>query len=218
MDSQTIKMNGTKKFKEYYQDDSVTGTYDKQRLGNLYRIQKRQKELEMFLNLLDKKKGEKVLELGCSSGFLAKELGEVWAVDTSPKMLEITKQKNPRAIIKEADMFHLPFEDNSFDKVVTMRVWNHLKEEDLRRALKESKRVLKPNGILVFDIEEKNWSRRFINFFYKKIFRITGFKVYQYSFLDIQIISYEEGFKIDDWRILKHRIGNQIIIKFKKEL
>lgn len=202
---------------KYYQKENVTSGYDKQREGNKYRIEKRKKELDIFLSLLDKKEGEKVLELGCSSGFLAKELGKMWAIDTSPRMLEITKQKNPEAIVQEADMFKLPFDNESFDKVVTMRVWNHLNKEDLRKALREAKRVLKPEGILVFDMEEKNWLRRFVHFFYKRIKGITGFKIYQYSNREMEIILKEEGFRYVWSEFLEHKIGRQIVWKIKKE-
>ena len=201
------------KFKEYYQKEDVTGTYDSQRLGTEYRKKKREKELEIFLDLLDKKDNEKVLELGASSGFLTKELGEVTAVDTSKEMLKIAKQKNPEAKVLEADMFKLPFSDNSFDKIITMRVWTHLNEDDLRLALKESKRVLKSGGILVFDTEEKNLLRRFIHFFYKRIFKITGYKIYPYSIKGIKKILSEEGFGWKICKFLNHRIGRQIILR-----
>lgn len=215
MNPQITKMNESEKFKEYYKEDSITDNYDKQREGNIYRKQKRQKELQIFLKLLNKKDGEKVLEIGCSSGFLTEQLGEVTAIDTSKNMLKIAQQKNLKATVLEADMFKLPFKNNSFDKVITMRVWNHLNKEDLKKALKEVRRVLKPNGILVFDIEEKNWLRRFINFFYKRIFEVTGFKVHQYGWIEIQMILYDEDFSLDAWKLLEHKIGKQIVLKCK---
>lgn len=200
-------------FKKCYQDENVTGTYDDQREGTEYRRQKRQKELDIFLKLLDKKQGENVLELGCSSGFLTKHLGKVNAIDTSKDMLKITKQKNPRAEVLEADMFKLPFENNTFDKVVTMRVWTHLNEKDLRLVIKEIKRVLTSGGQIIFDVEEKNLFRSFIHFFYKRIFRITGYKIYPYSIKKITQILSEEGFIVGKIKFLKHRIGRQIILK-----
>lgn len=214
--SQIIKMEEKESFKKYYQERNVTGGYDGQREGNEYRINKRKKELKIFLDLLDKKEGEKVLELGCSSGFLTRHLGSVIAIDTSKDMLDITKSKNPKAVVLEADMFKIPFDDNTFDKVITMRVWNHLNEEDLRKALREVKRVLKPNGNLVFDMEEKSWLRRFVNFFYKKIFKITGFKIYQYSISEMITIIFEEGFDTNTREELKHKIGRQIVWNINK--
>jgi len=214
-DYQTTKMKEKEDFKKYYQEEEVTSSYSQQRLATKYRRDKRDRELDLFLKLIDKHPEDKVLEIGCSGGFLTEHLGSVTAIDTSKEMLKLAKQKNPSAKVLEADMFKLPFEDNFFDKVVTMRVWNHLNEGDLRLVLKEASRVLKKGGSLVFDIEEKNWLRRFIHFFYKKIFRITGFKIYQYSTEEMADILEEEGFTNGYYEELKHRIGRQIIWKVK---
>lgn len=203
--------------KKYYQDKEVIDTYDNQRLATDYRKFKRKKELEIFLLLLGKKEGEKVLEIGCSSGFLTQNLGRVTAIDTSKKMLEQTKIKNPKAKVLEADMFKLPFRDNSFNKIVTMRVWNHLDRKDFSLILKEAKRVLKKRGIIVFDMEERSLLRRIVHFFYKKLFKIKGFKIYQYSLREIIFILDEEGFSMIKGRHLNHKIGRQMIIKAQKD-
>jgi ubiquinone/menaquinone biosynthesis C-methylase UbiE len=208
-----MKSKEAQEFTEYYRRKNVTGTYDVQREGNRYRKNKREKELGIFLNFLDKKSGEKVLELGCSSGFLTKHLGEVTAIDTSTGMLEVAHSKNPKARCLSGDMFKMDFEDNSFDKIITMRVWNHLDQTDFERALKEVKRVLKPNGIFVFDMEDRSWLRVFVSFFYKRIFRTTGFKIYQYSLGELKKTLASAGFKIEKIGFLRHRIGRQIVMR-----
>lgn len=208
-----MKSQDTQKFTEYYRQQRVTGTYDKQREGTEYRRRKRALELKHFLDLIDKKEKEKVLELGCSSGFLTKYLGRVTAIDTSEGMLDITRRKNPETKCIHADMFEMPFKNKSFDKVVTMRVWNHLNEKDLRKALREAKRVLKPEGYLIFDMEEKSSARKIVSVFYKFLFKPTGYKIYQYSFPEMKKLLNEEGFKIVERRFLKHRVGRQIILK-----
>ena len=210
------KSKEANEFTEYYQQKKVTGTYDTQREASKYRKEKRKKELRFFLELLNKKDKEKVLELGCSSGFLTQHLGKVTAIDTSEGMLGIAHSKNPDAKCVSGDMFKLQFEDESFDKVVTMRVWNHLDETDLRNAMRESKRVLKKNGVLVFDIEEKNFLRKIVAKIYQSVTRITGFKIYQYSLNELRKILKEEGFKIESGRFLKHRIGRQMIFRVRK--
>ena len=211
-----MKTKDTEKFSEYYRKQHVTGTYDKQREGTEYRRRKRALELKYFLDLLNKRNNEKVLELGCSSGFLTKYLGRVTAIDTSEGMLKIASSKNPSARCMHADMFKLPFKSKSFDKVVTMRVWNHLSEKDLRRAIRESKRVLKPKGFLIFDMEERSFLRRIFSRFYKVLFRPTGYKIYQYTLPEMRKILNEEGFKILEGRILKHRVGRQIILRTQR--
>lgn len=210
-----MKSLDAQKFTEYYKQKKVTGTYDAQREGTAYRRRKRKVELAYFLELIEKKEKENVLELGCSSGFLTEHLGEVTAIDTSEGMLEITRKKNPLAKCIHADMFELPFKINSFDKVVTMRVWNHLDENDLRKAIRESKRVLKNNGYLIFDAEDKSFLRRFVSVIYKFLFRPTGYIIYQYSLRDLYRILKEEGFKIEKVKFIQHRVGRQIVLRNK---
>jgi ubiquinone/menaquinone biosynthesis C-methylase UbiE len=210
-----MKSRDAQKFTEYYRRKHVTGTYDSQREGNEYRREKRRKELKIFLSLLDKKEGEEVLELGCSSGFLTKHLGRVTAIDTSTDMLKIAHSKNPQSRCVPGDMFKMDFKDDTFDKVTTMRVWNHLDKNDFKRALSEVKRVLKSGGVFVFDMEDKSWIRRFVGFFYVNIMRTTGYKIYQYSLEEINSVLEQEGFKTEKISFLKHRIGRQIILRTK---
>ncbi len=210
-----MKSKDSQKFTEYYRNKKVTGTYDSQREGNAYRRRKRALELKHFLTLIDKKDKEKVLELGCSSGFLTKHLGKVTAIDTSKDMLSIAHAKNPKAKCVYGDMFDIPFGDNTFDTVVTMRVWNHLDETDLRKAIREARRVLKKGGHLIFDAEDKSFARRFVSVFYKMIFRPTGYKIYQYSLPEVRSILKQEGFQIKEGRYLYHKVGKQIIMRTK---
>lgn len=210
-----MKSEDAKKFTEYYKQKKVTGTYDSQREGTSYRRKKRAVELKYFLELIDKKDKENVLELGCSSGFLTKHLGKVTAIDTSEGMLEITKKKNSLAKCIHADMFEMPFKDNSFDKVITMRVWNHLDNKDLTKAIRESKRVLKKEGYLIFDAEDKSWVRRFVSILYKVLFKPTGYKIYQYSLKELANILRREGFKIEKVKFIYHRVGRQILLRSK---
>lgn len=210
-----MKSADAQKFTEYYRQKKVTGTYDDQREKTEYRRLKRALELRHFLDLIDKREGEKVLELGCSSGFLTKYLGKVTAIDTSEAMLEITKKKNPSSTVVSGDMFEMPFKDSSFDKVVTMRVWNHLDNNDIIKAIKESKRVLKKNGYLIFDTEDESSLRMFVSKIYKLLFNPTGYTIYQYSFPRIRRILESEGFKIEQVKIIKHKVGRQIVLRTK---
>lgn len=107
------------------------------------------------------KKGMKVLEIGCGSGafttFVAREVskeGKVYALDIQPKMLEQLRKKlakNEHKDIKnieiiEANAQKLPFEDNSMDLVYMVTVLPEIPNQ--HEALLETKRVLRPGGIL----------------------------------------------------------------------
>jgi ubiquinone/menaquinone biosynthesis C-methylase UbiE len=107
------------------------------------------------------KKGMKILEVGCGSGafttFVARAVGdkgEVFALDIQPEMLKQIENKlklpENRDIkniqLIEGDALNIPLEDNSFDLVYTITVFQEI--PDKNKALKEMKRVLKPKGIL----------------------------------------------------------------------
>jgi len=205
-----------KNFTDYYRKEEVTGTYDAQREGTEYRREKRKKELQIFLDLLDKKEGEEVLELGCSSGFFTQHLGKVTAIDTSTDMLKITRKKNPKATVLSADMFNLPFGKDSFDKVVTMRVWTHLNESDLKKVVIEARRVLKQGGYIVFDLEEASIVRAVANFIYKKFYKITGYKIYRYKDVKVNKILNDLGFFVERIEFMNHKVGRQIFFKASK--
>ena len=207
------------KFSEYYKRKDVTSTYESQREGSDYRKHKRYIELGVILEFLDKKPKDKLLEIGCSSGFLTKHLGKVTAIDTSGGMIKIARRRNPEATIFLSDMFKLPspFWEKSFDKVVTMRVFTHLDEKDLRKMLKNIKKVLKPKGIIIFDRELFSPLRTFVHFFYGRIFKIKGYKVYRYREEKIRKIIDEEGFDLIDTDYVKGRVGKQMFFKARKK-
>jgi ubiquinone/menaquinone biosynthesis C-methylase UbiE len=103
----------------------------------------------------------KVLEIGCGSGafttFAARVVGNkgiVYALDIQPDMLyqlenKLSQSKNKdinniKLLVSSA--YNLPFENNSIDLVYMVTVFGEI--PDRKKALKEIKRVLKPNGIL----------------------------------------------------------------------
>lgn len=100
------------------------------------------------------KNQDKVLDFGCGNGRLSelfKEKNyEYTGVDISNGLLKIAKEKYPDKkfvlINKENE---LPFEDRSFDKIFSIAVFHHFNPEMAGQALRELKRVLKKNGVLV---------------------------------------------------------------------
>lgn len=119
-------------------------------------------EKNKLLPLLGDLKEKKVLDVGAGTGRLAIRLAKlganVTALDVSEKMLKEIKKKLKRnlAEIKTVvdDCESLPFEDESFDVVVSAFHIVHLK--DPRRFFDEIYRVLKPGGkFLVTNINQK---------------------------------------------------------------
>jgi SAM-dependent methyltransferase len=109
-----------------------------------------------------------VLELGSGSGATAVELLDRYpgiqltATDVDPAMRAAATQRlgayGVRAEVREADATQLPFDDESFDAVVSFIMLHHV--IDWERALTESARVLCSGGVLVgYDLVESGVSR-----------------------------------------------------------
>jgi SAM-dependent methyltransferase len=92
----------------------------------------------------------RILEVGCGEGELAERLvrelsAAVVAVDQSPRMVELARQRGVDARVGRAEQ--LDFEDETFDCIAAAWMLYHV--EELDRALAEFTRVLRPRGRLV---------------------------------------------------------------------
>jgi SAM-dependent methyltransferase len=92
----------------------------------------------------------RLLDAGCGTGEWAervtRELGAaVTAIDISPRMVELTRDRGVDASL--GDVQQLPFEDASFDCAAANWMLYHV--PDVRRAIAELERVLRPGGRLV---------------------------------------------------------------------
>lgn len=101
--------------------------------------------------------GEKILDSGCAFGRLYKGLEkknvDYYGIDFSEKLIEIAKRKFPNAKFQTVNALNLPFPDNFFDKVYSISVLHHIPSKNYRlQYLKEIKRVLKPEGLLLLRV------------------------------------------------------------------
>jgi ubiquinone/menaquinone biosynthesis C-methylase UbiE len=111
--------------------------------------------------------GGLLLDIPCGTGVYSRQFQQkgydVIAADASRPMLERLGQKPgsiPRVL---CDANRLPFEDSAFDTVTTVRLFQHLAEENVVRILHELRRVTKSSGFVVFDTFR--WSPRHMRFF-----------------------------------------------------
>ena len=103
------------------------------------------------------KNGDKVLDIGCGNGRFLYALYnkdvDYCGIDASEEMIELAKFKFPKAGFLRADALDLPFENNSFDKIISMAVLHHIPCGDLRSDfMREARRVLKKDGLLVLTV------------------------------------------------------------------
>ena len=119
-----------------------------------------QENVLKIVELFKKRGVRKVLDLGCGSGrhllHLAEQGFETFGIDLSGKAIELAatwlKERGLRADIRVGSAFErLPYEDDFFDAIISVRVLNHGRIEDIRNAVEEMQRVLKPNGVIFIE-------------------------------------------------------------------
>ena len=118
-----------------------------------------------YLGLLGVIAGERVLDVGCGSGVVTREIarrvgtgGRVVGLDLSPALLRVARELAQEADLgdriefREGSVLQLPFPESSFDAVLCATVLSHVPGGDT--AVPELARVLRPGGrVGVFEID-----------------------------------------------------------------
>ena len=111
---------------------------------------------DKFAKLLSK--GAKILDIGCGIGdsadFFVESGFDYEGIDISPEMIEIAKEKVPKAKFRVLDMRKLDYSANSFDGVFAFQSLVHLKKKDVPKVLKTISKILKPKGYLFLALQE----------------------------------------------------------------
>jgi ubiquinone/menaquinone biosynthesis C-methylase UbiE len=110
------------------------------------------------LDALDARPGMRILDLACGPGTLSRRLaaavspdGHVIGVDLAPGMIELAQAMQiPSARFQLMDIEQLAFDDGSFDAVICGHGFQYA--SDLPRALREARRVLRPQGRLAASV------------------------------------------------------------------
>lgn len=107
-------------------------------------------------------KGKKVLDAACGAGYgtalMASVAEEVTGIDISSEAISFANHRysdisNARYL--EASIAELPFSDNTFDVIVSFETIEHVNEDLQNKFLKEIKRCLKDDGILIISSPDK---------------------------------------------------------------
>jgi 2-polyprenyl-3-methyl-5-hydroxy-6-metoxy-1,4-benzoquinol methylase len=107
--------------------------------------------------------GKRVLDVGCSSGYLARPLVErgctVIGIERDPKAAEAARNVCAEVLVGDVEVMDLPFESNSFDVVLCGDLVEHLRDPE--RYLVRVRPFLRLGGRLVLSTPNvANWSMR----------------------------------------------------------
>jgi len=91
--------------------------------------------------------GSRILDAGCGNGknMLVRDDCSFKGIDISDELVRIAREK--RLDVDTGDVRQLPYEDASFDAVISIAVIHHIYEKSDRiKAINEALRVTKPGG------------------------------------------------------------------------
>ena len=107
----------------------------------------------------------RVLDVGCGTGYTTagvlkrEDVAEVVALDMNPVQLKRAAKnlrfERGRTSISRGDADNLPFEDGTFDTVISVGAIEYF--PDPERTIKELSRVAKPGGIVIVGGPEAGW-------------------------------------------------------------
>lgn len=90
-----------------------------------------------------------LIDIGCGRGdhfpYIKNKSFVGFDIDTD--FLELAKKKYPHVALRQGTVYDMPFKDGTFDTAIAFGIFEHLSQ--LPHALKEIKRILKPNGELI---------------------------------------------------------------------
>ena len=145
------------------------------------------------------KPGQKILDVGCGMAHLLYEFTqvvpgiEVTGLDISDYALAHAKEEIRDRLVK-GDAKKLPFEDNTFDLVISLTTLHNLRVYDLKSAVKEIERVSKGNSYIM--VESYRNDREEMNMLYWQLTCASYYAVNEWEWL------YKEWGYTGDWSFI----------------
>lgn len=160
-----------------------------------------------------------ILDIGCGNGRNMENSKNKYfiGIDNCAEFVSICRSKNLNII--NADMCDLPFIDNSFDAIISIASFHHLDNKERRvKALKEMRRVLKKDGLIlmsVWSINQPTKSKRVFKNYGDTIVPWNKFgKIYERYYYIFKLDELKELFSLTNFKIkeMSWCYGNEILI------
>lgn len=140
------------------------------------------------------KKNSKILEIGVGTGNLASKFlnsnYDIVGIDQSREMLSVAKEKYPSLKVRLGEFLKIPYDNKSFDIIISTYAFHHLNESEKCIAIEEMIRVLKDNGVIIIGdlmFESKDSEEKILKNLSQKQIEIIKDEYYSY----IDLLSYE---------------------------
>jgi len=181
--------------KEYFDGDRLYG-YG----GYSYHPRFWQATVKRFRNYYRLAEDASVLDVGCAKGFMLHDFKElmpnltVAGMDISEYAIEHAIE-TVKPFLQVANAKELPFDDNSFDLVISINTAHNLALEECKQALREIQRVTRNNAFVTVDAwrteQEKQrllkWNLTALTYMHvndwKKLFEEVGYEGDFYWFI-----------------------------------
>lgn len=141
---------------------------------------------EKMAQYYDLKAGQRVLDVGCGKAHLLYELTqavlglEVVGLDISEYAITHAKEE-VRPFLMRGTAQSLPFEDNSFDLIISLNTLHNLKVYDLKKAFQDIQRISKKNSYIV--VESFRNDREEVNMLYWQLTCASYYAVDEWEWL-----------------------------------
>jgi ubiquinone/menaquinone biosynthesis C-methylase UbiE len=97
---------------------------------------------------------KRILDAGCGTGAILQRLGDPErnvGVDVAPEAISFCRERG-LTNVQQGNVCALPFEDASFDAIISSSVLYHEWVSDIDLAIREMYRVLRPGGLVLINV------------------------------------------------------------------
>ncbi len=141
--------------------DSIKAAYFLSECGHPSSIYKEKRQRER-INWLRENASGKILEIGCSTGFVLEYVGGGTGLDLDDLRLEYARKKYPQCTFVSGDAAKMDFKDGEFDTVMIPDILEHVELPHAKKIVKECLRVGKKLIITVPNAGKPNYDKTLV--------------------------------------------------------